>query len=186
MKKIRIIFILYLIVNLACLLYINIYLLKVPFLEYKELSDFGECFLNLRRKIDSIPKFIEHPIKFYTNLTGTNRGYEFFSPNVSKSSSKLIFISDKGKEIQLLKSLESSAKLATVTYYFNSFILDEKKRNQLLKSICARLFALNPKVKEISVFLINSKHKNLKKSTSKNHTVDSEKIELAKIKRNEN
>ena len=188
MKKIRILFALYLIVHLACLLLVNIFLPKGHFLKNKELNKelntFGKYFLNLQ--IDSIPKYIQHPVKSYTNLTGTDSGYGFFSPNVSNGSSKFIFISEKGREIKLLKSIESQIKLATITSRSKSFISDEKKRNGLLKSICSRLFTLNPQIKEISVFLEHSKYDKLKKSTPTNYTIDSEKIELAKIKRNEN
>ena len=188
MKKIRILFASYLMVHLACLLLVNIFLIQVFSLKNKELNKelntFGKYFLNLR--MDSIPNYIQHPVKSYTNLTGTDSGYGFFTPNAPRASSKFTFISEKGREIKLLKSIESPIKLNAVISRSKSFILDEKKRNELLKSICSRLFTLNPQIKEISVFLEHSKYDKLKKSTSTNYTIDREKIELAKIKRNEN
>jgi hypothetical protein len=92
----------------------------------ERLSKVGHFCVN---EIDIIPvvKPAENLIAFYTNLTGTNRGYEFFSPNVSRASVKLVFISDKGEELQLLHSAESRIKLLTLGVYFNYEIQNKKR-----------------------------------------------------------
>ncbi len=144
----------------------------------------GKAFL-VNFKIDTIPTFIKNTVGFYSNMTGTNRGYEFFSPNVSNGSSKLLFISEKDKEIKVLKSIESKVKFLTATYYFNIHIFDEDMKNKLLASICSRIFTLNPQINEISVYIKVSKYNKLNNSFSKNYNISYEKILLSKIKRNE-
>jgi len=175
-----------LVFHIISLLFVNIVAFKdFAEKETKRLNLLGKAFLS-NFKINTIPLFIKNTIGLYSNMTGTNRGYEFFSPNVSNGSSKLIFISEKGKEIKVLKSIESKVKFLTATYYFNIHIFDEDMKNKLLASISSRIFTLNPQINEISVYIKISKYNKLNNSITKNYNISYEKILLSKIKRNEN
>ena len=173
-----------LITHIVSLLFVNIVAFKdFTEKETKRLNPLGKSFL-INFKINSIPAFIKNTIGLYSNTTGTNRGYEFFSPNISNGSSKFIFTSENGKEIKVLKSIESKVKFLTATYYFNIHIFDEDMRNKLLASICSRIFTLNPLVNGISVSIKFSRYNKLNNSFSENYKISYEKILLSKIKRN--
>tara|TARA_B100000780_G_C21034269_1_gene414796 strand:- start:342 stop:893 length:552 start_codon:yes stop_codon:yes gene_type:complete len=175
-----------LITHIISLLFVNIISFKqFSKNETKRLNSFGKSFL-VDSKIATIPEFIKNTIGLYSNLIGSNRGYEFFSPNVSNGSSKLIFISENGQVIEIVKSIESQVKLLTATYHFNTYIFNEKMKNKILASICSRIFTLNPQINEISVYVKFSKYNELKNSYSKNYNISYEKTLLSTVSRNKN
>jgi hypothetical protein len=165
------------------MLYVNLSTLEcLNKVEKDEFSCFGKFYLKFS-SIIKYPKYLESTMLIYTNLTGTNRGYEFFSPNVSSKSIKLIFISNKGTEIKIFNSIESDIKLITATYYINSYLVDKKLRNQIFASISSRLFILNPNINEISIYLKISEFRKLK--TNNCSIVKTQTILLSKIKKND-
>ena len=175
-----------LIVHIISLLFVNIVAFKkFTKKETKKLNLFGKSFL-VDFNIGKIPEFIKNTVGIYSNLIGVNRGYEFFSPNVSNGSSKLIFISDNGQVIKVVKSIESQVKLSTATYYFNAYIFNKKMKSKILASICSRILTLNSQINEISVYIEFSKYNELNNSNSTNYDITYEKILLSKVNRNEN
>ncbi len=118
----------------------------------KNLNPIGNWYIN-ETALSPPAEPLKSAIGFYTNMTGTNRGYEFFSPNVSSGSVKLRFISDDGRELQLTKSLESEVKVLTATIYYFKKITKTKVRDSITRSICKRLFEKYGDVNSIKVYL---------------------------------
>ncbi|MEM6685347.1 MAG: hypothetical protein AAF617_06070, partial [Bacteroidota bacterium] len=99
------------------------------------------------------PKAVTDFIYCYAKFTGTNRGYSFFSPNVTPVKIDLRFMAD-GKQITLpIKSQESYVKFGCANLHFNSNFFDGEEREIILKSISASLFNDYPEVDKIDVYL---------------------------------
>jgi hypothetical protein len=181
MKTIKIILIFLFAFHILCLFIINFSAFNDFNKENSQkLNLLGEIYLsNFKPSTDS--KFIQQTIEIYSNLTGTNRGYEFFSPNVSNSTVKLIFITNTGEELQILKANASELKRSTASIYINSQLFNPKLRDKILKSIAGRLFGLNPNVKKISVFLHFTNHKDLKNSNSNKCKTEIKTVLLSEI-----
>lgn len=96
---------------------------------------------------------IKSIVGFYANITGTNRGYEFFSPNVSSGAIQLRFEKENCEEIQLLETSESSVKMVVATIYYFKKIKNEEAKNAITKSICKRIFEKNQDINTIKVYL---------------------------------
>jgi hypothetical protein len=102
-------------------------------------------------------KIFDNSISRCTNVyavyTGTNRGYEFFSPNISPVKVDLAFYSGNSELDLPLQRQESRNKLIAVGYYLMKNIRDEKLRAQILGSISTRLFSLHPGVHSLDIYL---------------------------------
>ncbi|MDO5615453.1 MAG: hypothetical protein Q4G16_04625 [Cruoricaptor ignavus] len=118
---------------------------------------FGKKYIDLTKNLDK-----NEIVSCYTNLTGTNRGYEFFSPNVSNFSLQVKFLDENANEIPLYRSFESITKFGTASYYLNSSLLNQKKRNEILASYSKRIFAMNENINKINVVLEVQEYKSLK------------------------
>lgn len=92
-------------------------------------------------------------IFFYSIYTGTNRGYAFFSPNISPTKVNISFVAD-GKEIKLpFITQESKLKFGCANLHFNSNIFDIDEREIILKSISSYLFSNNPNIDKLDIYL---------------------------------
>ena len=180
MKTVKIVLVTYLLFHIVSVLLVNA--AAVSNLKGKEerLNKLGKICVdeaNIRSKVEPI----KNSLGLYLNLTGVNRGYEFFSPNVANGYMDLVFISDKGKELPLLNSIESDMKELTFNLFFNSVLEDKDKLGEIIKSTCRRLFMQNKNVKGISVYGELKGFKTLKKSNSKNYLKKEKRILLSKV-----
>jgi hypothetical protein len=125
-------------------------------------------------------------LNFYNAYTGTNRGYSFFSPNVSPVKAEFVFYSGKNKVLVPLQNAESKSKLVVATYFLLSYINDEKTRNNILRSIAARLFSLNPNVSVMRVYLDLSKFEPLGAAVDSGNYIQTKRINAFTITRNQN
>lgn len=107
-----------------------------------------------------------------TTFMGTDRGYSFFSPNVSRSSVEMVFIGDDGKEINIpFNSAESRLKFSTADSYLESYLLeDEEIRDEIIKSLTKWMFAYNTDLSSIKVYINLLQYNNLyAKNVRENH-----------------
>ncbi len=151
--KTKVLLLIFLGIHIACVLFVNTYALQSlkPKNTIGVLNPVGAyCIEHINLQLSS--EFIANFIDGYTNLTGTDRGYEFFSPNISRKDMNLVFISDTGEELQMMQSIEAEIKTFTAISYFNMKILDDTDWHTILRSICKRFFAKYPSVEEITVY----------------------------------
>lgn len=125
--------------------------------DINSLNKFGEGYISLIKALS----FKSNSVSFYTNFTGTNRGYEFFSPNVANKKLKLKFVDQNGHEIRLYKSFESKMKFGTASYFINSGNVSQALRQKMMVSYCKRIFALNDNVSVIHIILTLQQNKPL-------------------------
>lgn len=133
-------------------------------------------------KQNKISKKAIEGIGTYENFLGSDRGFEFFSPNTSNTDSKLIFIGNNKEQLYLLNSIEGSLKYYTFNNYINQLLPNPESKDFILKNICVHLFQKYQNVNEISVFIVSttvSELNNREISEKKNKTL------IAKIKKNE-
>jgi len=104
---------------------------------------------------------------FYNVYTGTNRGYTFFSPNISPIKANLCFFNGDDQLEIPLKNTESKSKLSTTTYYLLVHLDNEKIRNQILRPIASRLFTLHPEASTLESYIDFAKIPYLKEDTEK-------------------
>ncbi len=149
----------------------------------KKLNRLGNWYINEIKLNEPIEPF-RSTIGFYSNITGTNRGYEFFSPNVSSGAVKLRFLSDQGQELKLVNSVESDVKLLTATIYYFKKISKTKIRDSITKSICKRLFEKNKDVKNIKVYLKMSHTDPIAQTDSENFYRKEKEILLSTVQKN--
>lgn len=133
-------------------------------------------------KKNKISKNIIQGIGAYENFLGSDRGFEFFSPNVSNTENKLIFIGNNNEQLYLLDSIEGNLKFYTFNSYINLFLANPTNRDIILKNICSHLFQKNNSINEINIFFISNTVSPL---YNKNILPKKNKILIAKIKKNE-
>jgi len=104
---------------------------------------------------------------FYNVYTGTNRGYTFFSPNISPIKATLCFFNGDDQLEIPLKNTESKSKLYTTTYYLLVHLDNEKIRNQILRPIASRLFTLHPEASTLESYIDLTKIPSLKEDTER-------------------
>ncbi|ASZ12976.1 hypothetical protein CK934_19435 [Chitinophaga sp. MD30] len=89
----------------------------------------------------------------YSIYTGTNRGYTFFSPNITPIKAAFSFY-DHDRELTIpLKTRESRSKMIVATYFLLTNVDKEAIRNDVLKAMSSRIFSLNPEVYQLDVYL---------------------------------
>lgn len=112
----------------------------------------------------------------YSLFTGTNRGYAFFSPNVSSKKLDLSFQSS-GKSICLpFKCTESLTKYFGANLYFNSNLDKTKERDSFLQSISTSLFNNNIGIKDLDVYLNLSMYSDIKETQNKGLVIQKKSI----------
>lgn len=156
MKALKIILFSFLVLHIFTLLIINFSGYKVfSHPDYIEkLNGFGKKVATNIEKVspsDDVVNFV----RAYSTYVGADRGYSFFSPNVSRSSIELQFVDNNGKELIIpFNSLESKLKFTTADSLFESYLIgNDELRDRILKSITKWLFTYNPEVTSIKVYL---------------------------------
>lgn len=154
MKVLKNILIGYLVIHLLCMIIIGFASFSTFQSEENQenLNPFGKFVANSASYFET-PKPVTDAIFFYAKYTGTNRGYSFFSPNISPVKVSMRFMAD-GKQIKLpFKSPESKLKFRSANLHFNSNIFDIEEREIILKSISSSLFNDHPEVDQIDIYL---------------------------------
>lgn len=127
----------------------------------KEFNTFGRFYIR-NFKAEYYQKYFNTIFNPYLIYTGTDRGYEFFSPNLMPSKMELLFLDKRGNEIKFpFITPESKLKFFSTTYYFNGFLADKKMRDRILRSMSSRFMILNSNLYEINVHLKISEFDNL-------------------------
>jgi hypothetical protein len=135
-----------------------------------KLNPFGKFIANQSTLFET-PKPVTDFIYFYAKYTGTNRGYSFFSPNLSPIKVSMRFMAD-GKEIKLpFKSPESILKFRSANLHFNSNIFDVEEREVILKSIASSLFSDHQEIDKIDVYLDLFRFNTLESAATEGHQV---------------
>lgn len=121
--------------------------------DYQErLTNIGTIVVNSSGIIDKMSIFYNNGFRLLSTFNGTNRGYSFFSPNVSNSRVDISFVSEKGILKMPLESPESLQKFKTSLHYFKSNLDKEELRNSILTSFAQWHFAQNPNIHKIKVY----------------------------------
>lgn len=137
-----------------------------------KVNSFGQVVINKSKLVDNLNISTKDAIFFYSLFTGTNRGYAFFSPNVTSKKLELSFKSGE-KTIQLpFKSLESDIKFFGANLYFNSNLDKIKERDSFLQSISTSFFNRDLKMKDIDVYLNLSIYSDIKSTKEKGFVVN--------------
>ncbi|WP_299883998.1 hypothetical protein [uncultured Lacinutrix sp.] len=127
---------------------------------FNKLNPYGQAVVKKADEYRS-PELIVDFIFLYSIYTGTNRGFSFFSPNVSASKVGITFMSN-GKEIELpLKTQELALKFRCLNSHFNSNIFNIEEREIILKSISSYIFSNNTNLNQLDVYLDINKYPSL-------------------------
>lgn len=118
----------------------------------KNLNVFGKMVVRNDTIIDKASIFYNDGFRFLGTFSGTNRGYSFFSPNVSNSKLDISFVSEDGILEFPLDSPESMQKFKTSIHYFTTNFKNKKLRNLILSSYAQWHFAQNPNLNKIKVY----------------------------------
>ena len=156
----------------------------VGFTRFSELSSnedeginpFGAFIIKKSHVMDHLNGKPKNTMFAYSLFTGTNRGYAFFSPNVSSKKLDLSFQSN-GKHIYLpFKSTESDTKYFGANLYFNSNLDKSKERDSFLQSIATSLFNNNLELKDLDVYLNLSMYSDIKSTQNKGLVIQKKSI----------
>ena len=163
--------------SLSFFLVIHVFIaLATNFSDYKifsesnyidRLNEFGKKLVNIT-PVNEVGRYTRP----CTTFMGTERGYSFFSPNVSRSSVEMVFVGDDGKEIHIpFNSAESRLKFSTTDSYLESYLVeDEEIRDKIIKSLAKWMFAYNTDLSSIKVYINLLKYNNLyAKDVRENH-----------------
>ncbi|WP_130734726.1 hypothetical protein [Flavobacterium sp. J27] len=121
--------------------------------ENDKVNSFGQVIIKKSKWIDNLNLTTKDAIFFYSLFTGTNRGYAFFSPNVTSKKLELSFKSgDKIIEMPF-RSVESDTKFFGANLYFNSNLDKIKERDSFLQSISTSFFNRDLNMKDLDVYL---------------------------------
>ena len=184
MKNLKILLTAYIVIHFSAVLIVNLIALTKFVRTGDRLNEFGTSIVKHIEK----PGFIEHAedlIGLYVNITGVNRGYEFFSPNVYSGSIKLSFETESGENLKLFKSIESQMKFFTFALYFNANIQDKEKRDDIMKSVCLRLFSKNTDLNQVNIYADVQMYRGLQIAIPEEYVDDKGKILLSKITKND-
>ena len=139
------------------------------------LNRFGKVIVNEKAKLVDFE--VTRPLlKFHSSLLGTNRGYSFFSPNVSNEYMNLVFMAN-GKQVDIpLSSYETALKFKTARFFFESNFKDNELRNTILKSFSKWYFTHYNEIDKIDVYFDFYKFKPLQDLEKNGYNVVNEKI----------
>lgn len=173
--------------KLLLLLFLIFHVLSTLIINFSGYADFSVD--NYQHKLNPFGKHIVNNVaksvdfaatrpalEFHSSFLGTNRGYSFFSPNVSREYMNLIFVAD-GKTLEIpLSSSESVLKFKTARFFFESNFKNETLRNHILKSFSRWYFLHNAEIDKIDVFFDFYKLNNLAEVKKNGYNVVNEKI----------
>ena len=172
-----------LIIHIYASFLVNLTPLKRLITDKTDLSLFGKWFKE--KNTFKYPKPLEIPLNVYSIYTGTNRGYEFFSPNVSSNYLEFEFVQNNIEMMFPLVSQEAQIKLLTAKVFLSSFLFNEDSRKQIMLSIGNRFFIQNSQVNEIQVFLKFTKFTQLKNFKISQITKQEKKVLAFTIRKHE-
>lgn len=159
MKSTKLVLILILCLHVICLLKANLQgLTFIDNADYKKnINPFGKAVNTFIKKIDMPENVWFYFRAFYATYSGTNRGYEFFSPNIPNTWIEFSYFANK-KEIDIpLVSNEAKVKFFTSNFFLQKYFAKEKFRDRVLKSISMRLFSLDEKIREMEISITVNK-----------------------------
>lgn len=152
--------------------------------ENDKVNLFGHAVITNSKLVDKINDTTKDGIFFYSLFTGTNRGYAFFSPNVTSKKLELSFKSGD-KIIQLpFKSIESDIKFFGANLYFNSNLDKVKERDSFLQSISTSFFNRDLSMKDIDVYLNLSVYSDIKNTSENGFTINKKSMLGFRAKKN--
>jgi hypothetical protein len=153
MKKVKLI-----LCFVLCLHFLGSFIVNLSGLDFSEnvyyktkINTLGKFVTTAVRKI-RIPEGA-NSLMSYTVYTGTNKGYEFFSPNIPASKTEFLFFANEKPITMPLVSHESKTKFFTATVYLEKYFHTPELRDQILRSISLRLLSLKPEIKKIKIDL---------------------------------
>ncbi len=127
-----------------------------------KLNSFGELIVKNIHYLDNVSVPFDQVFKYQARYAGTDRGYSFFSPNVSHSSLNILFKAD-GQLLEMpLDSPESLLKFKTALYHFESSFKKKDFRDDILKSLAKWHFSQMPNLHEIEVYFDLYQYQDLK------------------------
>lgn len=130
--------------------------------KYKDkLNPLGQLVVNNIHYLDKVSAPFDHLFRFQSQYIGTDRGYSFFSPNVSHSSLNILFKADGNYLEMPLESPESLLKFKTALYHFESSFKNKDFRDDILKSLAKWHFSQMPELNEIEVYFDLYQYQNL-------------------------
>lgn len=142
---------------------------------YNRLNPAGKLVVD-QTDLITVPKPATDFIFFYSIYTGTNRGYSFFSPNISSVKVDMIFMAD-GKEVELpFVMQESKLKFSCANLHLHSRLFDVEERDIILKSISSSIFSNNPGIQELDIYFDLYRYQDLQTVIDSSYMVKNKKI----------
>lgn len=182
MKIFKIALLTYFLFHFSLVVLVNLMALTIMKNSNEEFNSIGNAIVQMIEK-PPILNNLDSSIGLYVNMTGVDRGYEFFSPNIFGGSIDISFESDDGKQLHLFKSLESRMKFITFCLYLNSNLQDTKKRHEILKSVSRRFFSKQTDLNEVHIYARIEHYERLDIATQECYKDQTEKVLLSKIKK---
>lgn len=127
-----------------------------------KLNPLGQLVVKNIHSLDKISAPFDQVFKYQARYAGTDRGYSFFSPNVSHSSLNILFKADDKFLEMPLDSPESLLKFKTALYHFESSFKKKDFRDDILKSLAQWHFSKMPELHEIEVYFDLYQYQDLK------------------------
>ena len=146
MKKLQFLLLLLLLLHGILLLLANINSLNHLKSKTIDLNFFGQKYT----KYSSIIKFPEVFI-LYLNYSGSDRGYAYYSPNVSREKVSFAITDQQNKKIIPIHTESSKFRFNILMINSTKIIENQKIRNQLIKSLSEYIFAKAKNVKELTL-----------------------------------
>ena len=154
MKKLKIFLMLFFAIHFIVIIVVGFSRFsELTTLDNERVNSFGEIVIKKSKLVDNLNESTKDAVFFYSLFTGTNRGYAFFSPNVTSKKVELSFkCGDKVIELPF-RSVESNTKFFGANLYFNSHLDRIKQRDSFLQSISTSFFNQDLTMKNLEVYL---------------------------------
>ena len=167
MKKLNLLLFLILLLHGILLFFANINSLNYLKNKPVELNNFGKKYINT----NSIIKFPEFLI-LYLNYSGSDRGYAYYSPNISREKVSFAITDQQNKKIIPINTESSKFRFNILMINSTKIIEDQKIRNQLIKSLSEYIFAKDKRVKKLTLKINLKKLKTLQEFQKENKLYD--------------
>jgi hypothetical protein len=152
---------------------------------YADLNTYGKSCVDYISNVNGyMNKDVYTGMYRYLQLIGSERGFEFYSPNAPQKDVKLFFLSQNEDVYPKGKSFEAEFKMKNLFNILGSRIADKKFRENLIHSVSKRISTLNSSINDIEIYFQEIKTKRLKEIKKNEPTFTKKKYIVYKIKLN--
>jgi len=120
---------------------------------YSSLNTYGKKIIDNLEHFN-IPEIIQIGMRNYSYYTGTERGYEYYSPNAANRQTEIIFKNNAVLIDLPGKTFESKFKIRSVFTILGGQLENDGFRNRVIQSMAVRLFTLHPDINHMDISIM--------------------------------